>query len=360
MQAARIHGPGDLRVDEVPVPEPGPEDALVRVLACGICGTDLGYVALGGVAGPAQQPMPLGHELCGVIERVGVRVRGLEPGQPVVVDPTAADNYIGNGGPEGGFAPWLRVRSAARGAVHPIPERMPPARGALVEPLAVALHAVNRAGVGPGDRVVVFGAGPIGLGVAFWLRRRGVGDVVAVDPSPARRALARRFGADATIDPTAQELGAALGARHGSSLLYGARVARTDVYVDAAGVAAVVEEALRTARLGARLVVVGVHKKPVAVDFRTVLAKELSIVAALAYPSEFPEVIAALADDAAPEAMISHRFDWSAFPAAFSAAQDAARATKVMVTFPAQTPEGREFLDGVLATSVGFAVRDPG
>ena len=100
MKAARIHGPNDLRVDEIPVPEPGPEDVLVRVSACGICGTDLGYVALGGVAGPTARPMPLGHEICGVVDRVGVRVRGLEPGQPVVVDPTAA-GHIGNGASEG-------------------------------------------------------------------------------------------------------------------------------------------------------------------------------------------------------------------------------------------------------------------
>jgi threonine dehydrogenase-like Zn-dependent dehydrogenase len=278
--------------------------------------------------------MPLGHELCGVVDRVGARIRGLEPGEPVVVDPTAAENYIGNGGPEGGFAPYLLVRSAERGSVHAIPERIPAARGALVEPLAVALHAVNRAALGPDDRVVVFGAGPIGLGVLHWLRQRGVADAVAVDPSPGRLALAARFGADATIDPTREELGAALAERHGRAVLYGAPVAQSDVYIDAAGVAPVIDDVLRVAGLGARLVVVGVHKKPVPVDFRTVLAKELCIVAALAYPSEFPEVIAALADDASPEAMISHRFDWAELPAAFAAAKDAATATKVMVTFP--------------------------
>jgi len=334
VKAARIHGPNDLRIDEVPMPEPGPEDVLVRVSACGICGTDLGYVALGGVAGPTAAPMPLGHEISGVVGRVGADVRGLEPGQPVVVDPTAAGS-IGNGAPEGGFAPWLLVRDAARVAsVHPIPERLPALRAALVEPLAVALHAVNRAAVGPDDRVVVFGAGPIGLGVVHGLRRRGVADVVAVDPAPRRRELAQRFGADAALDPRERDLCQALAERHGADHLYGVRVAQSDVLIDAAGVPAVIDDALRVARLGARLVVVGVHKRPVAVDFRTVLAKELSIAASLAYPDEFPEVIAAVADDPTPEAMISHRFDWDEFPAAFAAARDPETATKVVVRFP--------------------------
>lgn len=334
MRAARIHGPGDLRVDEVPVPEPGPEDLLVRVSACGICGTDLGYVALGGVAGPSPEPMPLGHEICGAVERVGAKVRGLEPGQPVVVDPTAG-GYIGNGAAEGGFAPWLLVRGAARVAcVHPIPERITPLRGALVEPLAVALHAVNRACVGPDDRVVVFGAGPIGLGIVHWLRHRGVADVVSVDPAARRRELARRFGADATLDPREDGLVAALAKRHGAGRLHGLPVAQSDVLIDAAGVPAVIDDALRAARQGARLVVAGVHKRPVAVDFRTVLAKELSIVASLAYPDEFPDVIAAVADDPTPEAMVSHRFGWDAFLDAFETARQTELATKVVVEFP--------------------------
>ncbi|NNL67579.1 MAG: alcohol dehydrogenase catalytic domain-containing protein, partial [Myxococcales bacterium] len=80
MLQVRIHGPDDVRLDEVPEPEPGPRDALLRVARCGICGSDLGYARLGGVAGPTREPMPIGHELAGVVEAVGAEVRAFAPG----------------------------------------------------------------------------------------------------------------------------------------------------------------------------------------------------------------------------------------------------------------------------------------
>ena len=114
MRAAIIHGPGDLRLDERPEPAPAPADVVVRVHACGICGSDLGYVAAGGLGAPgAGGRMPLGHEIAGVVARVGSAVRDLAPGDHVVVNPMAAGNNIGNGGPEGGLAPLLLVRNAA-------------------------------------------------------------------------------------------------------------------------------------------------------------------------------------------------------------------------------------------------------
>ena len=104
MKQVNVHGPDDVRIDEAPEPIAGPQDAVVRVAACGICGTDLRYVRLGGLAGPMPQPMPLGHELAGVVESVGAEVANLKPGERVVLNPTANGNMIGNGGSEGGFA----------------------------------------------------------------------------------------------------------------------------------------------------------------------------------------------------------------------------------------------------------------
>ena len=122
MKQVNVHGPDDVRIDDVPEPECGPRDAVVRVAACGICGTDLRYVRLGGLAGPSGQPMPLGHELSAVVERVGTEVADLRAGDRVVLNPTAGGNMIGNGGGEGGFAPSLLVRNAAAGqSLFPIP-----------------------------------------------------------------------------------------------------------------------------------------------------------------------------------------------------------------------------------------------
>ncbi len=328
-----IHGPGDLRLDDVPEPEPGPEDVLVRVAACGICGSDLGYVAAGGLGGGGGGRMPLGHEIAGVIERVGSAVGGLVPGQHVVVNPMAAGNNIGNGGPEGGLAPLLLVRNAARAAaLLPIAADVPLARAALAEPLAVALHAVNRAALHAESRVVVLGAGSIGLGVVFWLAERGMRDVVVADLSPARRELALRLGARVAFDPRTRTLHDTLADAHGTGSVFGWPVVQSDVYIDTAGAAALIGDFIGIARAGARLVVVALHHAPVAVDFRLLLAKELTITSAIGYPDELPAVIAMLASgDDRVDALVSHRVEWPHLAEAFAIASDRDNARKVMV-----------------------------
>jgi 2-desacetyl-2-hydroxyethyl bacteriochlorophyllide A dehydrogenase len=331
---ATIHGPGDLRLDTVEEPRAGTNDILLRLGACGICGSDLGYVAQGGMPVGSGGPMALGHEFAGTIVQVGAAVRGLQPGQRVVVDPMRAGN-IGNGGPEGAFTPLLRVREARAGFnVYPLPADMPFERAALVEPLAVALHAVNQATPRPDDPVVVYGAGCIGLGAVVALRRRGVRDIAVVDLSAERLARARALGARTTIDPAREPVAAALAAAHGASDVYGLPAVASRVFIEATGAGAVFEEIVRIAPVGARVVVVSLHKKPAALDLQLLLMKELAIVGSIGYPEEFPEVIAMLADpelDHRP--ILSHRFAFADFLEAFRTAQDAHRAAKVMVTF---------------------------
>lgn len=342
MRVATIHGPDDVRLDEIPEPACGPDDVLVRVAACGLCGSDLGYVAAGGLLGPGAT-MPLGHEIAGVVVRAGSAVRGVAPGTPVVVNPMAAGNNIGNGGPEGGLAPFLLVRNAGRDAgVLPVPTHVPLERAALAEPLAVALHAVHRAAPAADDRVVVLGAGAIGLGIVWWLRRRGVRDVVVADLAPARRDLALRFGARAAVDPQASPLFDALAELHGRGSVFGWPVVASNVFIDTAGAASLVADVVNVAPVGARLVVVAVHHAPVPVDFRSLLAKELTITAAIGYPTELPEVIAALAEPdgsrtsagASVDELVSHYVDWPDVTGALALARDHDRARKVMVRFP--------------------------
>ena len=138
MQQVRIHGPGDVRVDEVRDPEPGPGDVLVRVAACGICGSDLSYISMGGLAGPHGEPMCLGHEIAGTVEWVGQRVGTARVGDRVVVHPGNDDlGRIGNGAPEGGLTPVLLVTHADRGRLHPVPDSLALEVAAFAEPLAV-------------------------------------------------------------------------------------------------------------------------------------------------------------------------------------------------------------------------------
>jgi threonine dehydrogenase-like Zn-dependent dehydrogenase len=334
MKQAMIHGPGDLRLDEVPEPEAGEHDILVRVAACGICGSDLGYVKQGGMPTRNVVPMPLGHEFSGTITHTGARVRDLAAGMRIVVDPMNADN-IGNGSPEGAFAPVLRVRGAKLGHnVHPIPDSMSFERAALVEPLAVAMHAVNLANPAPEDKVVIYGAGCIGLGVIVALRRRGVNDIVAVDLSDERLARAQALGARAVINAGQTHVPEALGREHGTGDLYGIPVVQSGVFIEATGVSSVFEEIVRIAPHSARVVVVSLHKKPAPLDLQFLLMKELVVRGSIGYPREFPDVIAMLADPAVDVTpIVSHSFAFEDFLTAWQTACDAQRASKVMVRF---------------------------
>lgn len=336
MRAARLHGPGDLRVDMIEAPAAGAGEVIVRVAACGICGSDLGYVDAGGVAAPVAEPIGLGHELAGVIAEVGAGVAGLAPGMRVVVNPMGDGNAIGNGMAEGGFAPLLRVRGATLGgSILPVPNDLPLDRAALAEPLAVALHAVARSGARPGDKVAVFGAGPIGLGIIHGLRAAGVTDIVAIDLSPVRLDRARRLGATVAINAGTQDVRAALAAQHGEASLFGWPVVGTSLFFDVSGSAQVIADAIALAPFHARIVVVAVHRAPVTLDFQMALGKELTITTSMAYPNEFPAALAMLAADPGLGTLISHRFAFADFGDAFAMARRAHEAVKVMVLFDA-------------------------
>jgi threonine dehydrogenase-like Zn-dependent dehydrogenase len=160
MLQVRVHGPDDVRVDTVAEPDPGPRDAVVRVAACGICGTDLSYIRLGGVAGPSAVPLCLGHEIAGTVEWVGDAVATVRVGDRVVVRP-GDDRLgrIGNGAPQGGLAPLLLVTEADRDRFHAVPDTLPLDIAAFAEPLAVGMHAAEQAEVRPGDGVASASSG---------------------------------------------------------------------------------------------------------------------------------------------------------------------------------------------------------
>lgn len=333
MKAVRIHGVNDVRIDEVADPMIGPRDVLVRVRRCGLCGSDLGYIKAGGVAMPATEPFGIGHELSGTIEAVGAEVRGIAPGLRVVVNPMGDGNGIGAGLPEGAFAPLLRVSNATLGgAIHAIPDPVGWDAAALAEPLAVALHAVRRSGATREDRVALFGVGPIGLGIVFFLKRLGVRHVVAIDRSAARLERARRLGADLCVDAGTADVAAALGDAHGRGDLFGWPTVGTNLFFEASGAPSVLPSIVGMAPFHARAVMVAVHHQPIAIDWKMALGKEMSFVTSMAYPDEFPEVIAALSEpDFDADAFISHRLPLSRFDEALAAARDTAVSAKVMV-----------------------------
>ena len=334
MKAVMIHGPGDVRVDEIENPKPGPDDIVVRIKACGICGSDVGYAAVGGIQGPSDTPTPLGHEFSGIIESVGSDVRDMRPGQRVIIDPSNDINMIGSGG-AGALAPFILVKQVhAQPMVYPIPDALPHEKAALTEPLSVSLHGVNRSGAKAGDKVVVFGAGCIGLGVVLFLKKRGVGDLVVIDKSKGRLERAKALGADLALHPDECDIWAEIGRRHGSGSLFGFPYVGSDVYLEVSGAPGVIPAIIDHARFNAHLTVIAVHHAPVQVNFLTALAKEMSFNTSMAYPTEFPEVLGMLSrGELNTEPLVSHSYGFDQFPAAFETAKDKERSAKVMVTF---------------------------
>ena len=310
MLQVRIHGPDDVRLDEVgEPPEPGPRDAVLRVSACGICGSDIGYIQRGGLMGPTRDPMPLGHELSGVVEALGSEVRGVAVGDRVALDPRdpAGGPVLGNGGSEGGFTPRLFVRDVVGAKrLYKLPDTMSFETAALAEPLGVGMNAVDKLRVTPGEKAVVFGAGPIGLAAVASLRAQGVDDIIAVDLSRHRLGIAEKLGARATL-LASEDVWAGLRELHGEVDFMGSRVAATNAFVEASGAGVVIEQVLGNARRGARLSIVALHHRPIEVSFLVVLMRELQITGAMEYPDDFGRCLELL-ETGALDPMVTHRF----------------------------------------------------
>lgn len=334
MPLVRIHAPNDIRIDEIERPVPGPDDVLVQVERCGICGSDLSYAKIGGIPGAAR-PFAIGHEFAGVVAEKGANVRHFHVGDHVVVNPTIGGNGIGSAGIKGAFAPYIVFNNAA---AHPegllkLPPELDFDLGALVEPLSVGMHGVNQGRVVAGDKVVVFGAGPVGLAAAIAASYFQAEKVIVVDLSEKRLAVAREMGLT-TFKADSGDLTAFLMEQHGNVTNDPALGEQpgTDVFIEATGVGPVFQQICKIARKGARIVVVGVNFTPVELDMINLLMKELVITAAIEYPIEFPAVIEMLLSgtiDVRP--LISHRFPLSRFDEAFAQARRQGEAVKVLV-----------------------------
>lgn len=338
MRSVQVSAPGECSWVEVDEPRAGPRDVLLAVKACGICGSDALYTRVGGIP-PRQGATPLGHEPAAEVVEVGAEVVGIAVGDHVVVDTMAfTDGLLGSGGAQGALSEFVVVRDAVAGRqVQVVPDHVPWEVLALNEPMAVALHAVNRTDPQAGDKVVVFGAGPIGLGAVLAYRRRGVGHVVVVDVVPSRLQKALAVGADAVVNSAEEDVAARLVELHGDGSTPRVRGTRagTDVYLDAAGAAVVPRTVTSLAKHGATFGVVAVHREPVELDFGAVLSSELTLVWAMGYPTEIFEVTEDLVANWRDYALIVS--DTVPFTDALTALQLAATpgaADKVVVTFP--------------------------
>jgi len=333
MRIVNVHGPDDVRLDAASPPVPGDRDAIVRIEACGVCGTDLTFIRNGGLPW-VTGPMPLGHEASGRVVAVGQDVDGVEVGQHVIVNPMGSSSIIGNGGTEGAFTEELLVRDAALGrSLLKVPPGLRSDYAALAEPLGVAMHGVNRSGAKTGDNVAVFGCGPIGLGVVLWLRHFGVENVVAIDVFEQRLELARAMGATAVIRADVDDVAARLTELHGSTDVMGRSAPGTHVYIDAAGAPNIVPDVIRMARTHARLTVIAAYTKPVQIDLQDMLLNEMTMCTSIGYPDELETVLnllPSLTDKL--DLLITHRLPFDRVLDAFGIAGKA-DVGKVMIEF---------------------------
>ncbi len=262
MIAAVFHGPGELKVEEVPTPEIGPDEVLVRVGANTLCGTDL-RILRGEKTRGVRRPAILGHEFAGHVYEAGRDVRGFEEGMPVAMAPVipcrrcfycrrdmenACMNRRAMGYEfDGGLSEYVRVPSVAleAGNLFAAREDVPMEYLALAEPLSCCVNGQRRSRVGVDDVVLIMGAGPIGLLHLQLSLLAGARTVVVSEPSPARRAYASDLGAHVVVDPTAEDLS------------YAVAESTEDIGVDSAiiciGLPQLVNEAIRLTRKGGRV-----------------------------------------------------------------------------------------------------------
>lgn len=309
-----VHGAGDLRVDEVPDPVPGAGEVLLSVEWGGICGSDLSYWRHG-ASGTAvlKHPLVLGHEVAG-------RLPG---GEPVTVHPATGKRYFGSAAvdphTDGAFSELKVVRAAQ---VRPLPDGVTTRQGALAEPLAVALHAVHRAGDVRGRDVLVNGAGPIGALVVATARYRGARTVVAADVAAAPLAVAKAMGADEVRD---------LG--NGDQL-----PADVEVVFEASGAPAALGAVLAATARGGTLVQVGnLPGGPAPAALGELVTREINWVGSYRFVDEITDAVQALRDGLDVEPLITHEFGIAAATEAFAAAA-APNSSKVLLKIALPTP----------------------
>jgi (R,R)-butanediol dehydrogenase/meso-butanediol dehydrogenase/diacetyl reductase len=338
MRAAVFNGVGKpLSIERVPDPAPEPDELLVKVSASGICGTDLHLSQLEGGLAPGSI---MGHEFAGEIVAVGKQARGSwREGERIAVVPYLACGtcqacqdggdvlfcpsvrYTGFGEVSGGYAELARVGSSEAVRLN---ARIPDAIGAMVEPLCVALQAVEHADLSSDARVLITGAGPIGLAVAHWARFQGTRDVIVSEPVESRLRMALELGATAVIDPSKQDVASAYEKEAGGP---------PDVIFECVGAPGLIQQGIELVRPKGRIIVVGVCMGEDRWSPGSAIQKSLTLHFSIGYRvRHFQLAIDMLAAERIrPAPMITQTVSFAAFPDTFEGLRHPSTQCKVIL-----------------------------
>ncbi len=296
MRAAVLRGPGDVVVEERPVPEAGLGEVVVRVSSVGVCGSDTHYYDHGRIGRfVVEEPLVLGHEAAGEVTDLGPGVTRLTVGQRVSVEPGVPDmscvqclagrynlcpnmRFFATPPVDGAFAEYVVVHEAF---AHPVPDSVGDDAAALLEPLSVGIWACTKARVTAGSRVLVTGAGPIGLVSVQTALAFGATEVIVSDVNPARLALARDLGATDVVDART------------ASVLDLPR--RPEVLLECSGNAAATVQGIRALAPAGRAVLVGMGGDELPLPLSVVQERELEVTGTFRYAGTWPTAIALVA-----------------------------------------------------------------
>ena len=343
MDALVIHAPGDLRVEDVPTPAVGPDQLRVRIRAGGICGSDLHYFQHGGFGTVRiKEPMVLGHEVAGAIEELGSAIRDYAVGDRIAISPSqpcgvclycqqGLQNHCLDMRYYGSAMRTPHVQGAFRKEIvidvtqaHRLRANVSDGEGAMAEPLAVALHAVNRAGALLGKRVLVTGCGPIGALVVIAARRAGAANIVATDMTPQPLRSAIKVGADQTINVAEQLDGLAA---------FTADKGQFDVLFECSGNERALRGAFDALRPRGIIVQLGLGGE-MTLPVNTIVAKEFDLRGTFRFHAEFATAVELINKglvDVKP--LISATMPYRDAGRAFALAADRSQAMKVLLSF---------------------------
>ncbi|KAK2493032.1 hypothetical protein MC885_010887 [Smutsia gigantea] len=293
-----VHGPGDLRLENYPTPEPGPNEVLLKMHSVGICGSDVHYWQHGRIGNfVVKKPMVLGHEASGTVMKVIVLPLSLVSPEKLMNSARLADTTCHH---PSSSVPHPLTMGTSAGFISTMPTS---ATRALIEPLSVGIHACRRAGITLGSKVLVCGAGPIGLVSLLVAKAMGAAQVVVTDLSASRLSKAKEVGADLVLQiskETPQEI-----ASHVEGLLG----CQPEVTIECTGAESAVQAGIYATRSGGTLVLVGLGSKMTSVPLVHAATREVDIKGVFRYCNTWPMAISMLASKSVNvKPLVTHRF----------------------------------------------------